>query len=317
MQHWDEYWKTGFITSFGNAFEKNYEGAFLDFWHETFSQYQEAANILDIATGNGSIPLIGAKVAHDLGRDHHYTGTDLASVDVELINKHLSDIDSDASNKVTILPGVCSTQLPFNDGQFDCVTSQYGFEYSHQAKTLAQISRVCKLNGDVVLVTHHSESVILKRNNKTIQLLNKILASNGILDIVTKLFKQLDITGPRGDAKTEKLRQKLNQKISHLEGEDKVSYLDTNVQGLLVTLFKQGGSLTLTQKLAMVAAFRVEAKAHVQRLADLKKAALNANNVELLQTQAKQVGLTVESTSTLINDKDNLLAWVIKLKKVA
>ncbi|QDP01410.1 class I SAM-dependent methyltransferase [Thalassotalea sp. PS06] len=317
MQHWDAYWKCGFVTSFGNAFSDNYEGAFLDFWHSTFSSLPKKSNVLDIATGNASLPLIGINISHDLQLEHTFTGTDLASVDVSLIESKLQDLPDYTKDAFNILPGVCSTKLPFADQSFDCVTSQYGFEYSNQAKTIEQISRVCKVDGEVVLVTHHAESVILQRNNKTIQLLNKILSNSGLLSIITKLVKQLGDGAPLHDDKSEKLRNKLNQKIRSLEAEDKTSYFDTNVQDLISGLFQKGSGLPAKTKLAKIEEFKIEARAHLQRLADLKKAALNSKNLELLEAQAKQAGLVLHSIEELIGDKNNLLAWIVKFKKVS
>ncbi|QBY04903.1 methyltransferase domain-containing protein [Thalassotalea sp. HSM 43] len=316
MQHWDDYWHSGFLTSFGSAFNNNYQGVYLDFWQTVFSSLPKKAKILDLATGNASLPLIGAEVSNKLALEHHFCATDLANIDTSLISEKLADISSQAQDTVELYPNTCSTTLPFADQTFDCVTSQYGFEYSDQLQTLAQISRVSKPNAQVILVTHHADSVILKRNNKTIQLLTKILSSNGLLAIIIKLVKQLGDDDNRFDPKSEKLRNKLNNKIRSLEQDNKTSYMDTNIQDLILTLFKQG-TLSQQQRLSKVDAYKMEARSHIQRLSDLKNAAISEKKLELLLTQADQLGLKPFAKELLHDDKDNLLGWIIKLNKSA
>ena len=54
--------------------------------------------------------------------------------------------------------------LPFGDGHFTAIVSQFGFEYGETESVLAEIGRICRPGGYVGLMTHRLDGPILEHN---------------------------------------------------------------------------------------------------------------------------------------------------------
>ncbi|HEY9119557.1 MAG TPA: hypothetical protein VIN33_07345, partial [Marinobacter sp.] len=52
------YWRQGHLTSLPCGFSLNYDGEFLQFWHQQFALLGAGACVLDVCSGNGSIALL-------------------------------------------------------------------------------------------------------------------------------------------------------------------------------------------------------------------------------------------------------------------
>lgn len=60
--------------------------------------------------------------------------------------------------------GIAMEALPFSNGKFDAVTSQFGFEYGDLEAAAGEIARVLKPDGSVSLITHRIDGPILAHN---------------------------------------------------------------------------------------------------------------------------------------------------------
>lgn len=323
MQHWNDYWKEGFLTSFGSSFTGNYQGVYSQHWDDTLSGLSPNSHILDLATGNGSIPLLGRKISVAKNLSLHFTGTDLAEVDTVLIGKQIG-FEKDAFPKdFTILPGIDSANLPFKDQQFDCVTSQYGFEYGDIKKTFEEISRVLKPYGTVDLVLHHSHSVILVRNNQTLDCLHDLVKTGGLLTILSEFVKAMgevqnkyDLAILKGNKKTDKARNKFNDSVAKLESKFDIGFFDSNIGDLITGLFKQYMFYPRVEKYKLIHKFKVSALSHMERLADLKNAASDANDIANLIKLSNAMGFSCINKSELIDEEKGLLGWTLTLKNL-
>lgn len=318
MQHWNDYWKEGFLTSFGSSFTGNYQGVYSQHWELILSRLSPNSLVLDVATGNGSIPLLGRKISFDKDLNLHFTGTDLAEVDKALIAKQIG-VDKDTfPSDFTILTGIDSAKLPFAENHFDCVTSQYGFEYGDTRKTLEQISRVSKTGSTLALVIHHSDSVILIRNNQTLDCLNELIKNDGVLHLLHELVKAMgdiknkyDLASLKGNKKSDRARNKLNECISNLEARFDIGFFDTNVAELITSLFKQYVFNTRAEKYHLIKNFRVSALSHIERLSDLKNAAFDENDINDLIELSQSLQLACTEKSELNDKEKGLLGWAL------
>ena len=134
--HWSEYWKLGHITSFGSDYEENYTGQLKDIWSNIFSQFSMGFKVLDVATGNGALPLLIQYYFSGLSVEGEVKGVDYADINmIPLANSHIN------KNVVIELLGNTPAEfLPFSDSEFDTVISQFGIEYSDMGLSLDQIS---------------------------------------------------------------------------------------------------------------------------------------------------------------------------------
>lgn len=164
-EHWTNYWQQGHLTSFGGGFKTNYEGELKHFWQRFADNIEEHSTILDIGTGNGALIEI-------LQTNHNFK---CIGVDKAQINKdHINSVNGD------ILSGVSAEQLPFKNGQFDHVISQFAIEYTNVNKSIEEVLRVLKSKNNFVFICHHPESVIIKSNQEildtSIKIKSKLIA---------------------------------------------------------------------------------------------------------------------------------------------
>jgi len=117
-------------------------------WQSFAKPLPKNAKVLDLATGDGAVlsNLISAR------RDLKLTGIDRATI---LPN---------APRGITLKGGVSMESLPFPDGAFAAVTSQFGFEYGDIGAIAVETARVLRKDGRVGLLTHRLDGPIVAHN---------------------------------------------------------------------------------------------------------------------------------------------------------
>ncbi len=154
-EHWTNYWKQGFLTSFGGRIKGNYQGKLKRLWLDHSKKISPGSHVLDIGTGNGALL--------DLLQSNHTL--DLVGIDRAEINNEISDsINGVFHSKVS------AESMPFEDDQFDVVIAQFALEYTDLDFSLSEVFRVLKKNGLFIFVCHNPESIIVKPNE---QILNE------------------------------------------------------------------------------------------------------------------------------------------------
>lgn len=147
---WTRYWSHGIAHSCGGSFGDSYEGALAQFWVGAFAGLQSGARVLDICTGNGALPqlLLATNKTDSVICD----AVDLARPEPQW----LAGLPAAQRARVRFHGQQAAEQLPFADGQFDMVVSQYGLEYTDLDRTVPELLRVLAPAGKVRLVTHHA-----------------------------------------------------------------------------------------------------------------------------------------------------------------
>jgi SAM-dependent methyltransferase len=120
----------------------------------TWTEYAEAipqgARVLDLATGDGRV-LAWLKAARD---------------DLDLMGVDLSPTLPPAPPGISIRSAIPMENLPFEDGAYDTVISQFGLEYGHTALVAAEIARVLKEDGRAAFIVHRGDGPILEHNRE-------------------------------------------------------------------------------------------------------------------------------------------------------
>ena len=119
-------------------------------WKDLANALPKNARVLDLATGDGMVlsQMLSAR------RDLKAIGIDRATA----LPK--------APRGIELRGGVDMAKLPFPDGRFAAVTSQFGFEYGDIAKIAPEIARVLHSAGRVALMTHRADGPIVAHNRK-------------------------------------------------------------------------------------------------------------------------------------------------------
>jgi ubiquinone/menaquinone biosynthesis C-methylase UbiE len=117
-------------------------------WHGFASELPEGAQLLDLATGDGRV------LRWMLAKR-----TDLQLIGIDLAPK----LPMPPAGTET-RGGIPMEALPFEDGRFHAVTSQFGFEYGDVTKVADEIARVLAPGGKVGLMVHRGDGPILEHN---------------------------------------------------------------------------------------------------------------------------------------------------------
>lgn len=148
---WSRYWAAGAPHSCIGTYGARYGGAVAAFWKEVFGQLHGNARVLDIATGNGALPLLLLDACAEPGVT--CDAFDVASVRLPWAGS----VDAAQLARVRLHPGTDAAALPFPDGVFDLAVSQFGLEYTDLARSVPELLRVLSPDGRLALVIHHAE----------------------------------------------------------------------------------------------------------------------------------------------------------------
>lgn len=170
---WSAYWQAGALHSCVGSWSGNYGGAIAAFWSRSFAALANGARVLDLATGNGPLPQLLLQQRPD------DAALRIDAVDAAALAP--AWYRADAQPRLRFHQGVAMEALPFADGSFDLVTSQYGFEYADRAPALAELLRVLAPRGRVALVMHHAGSVLVEVARSELRHQARLLADDGLL----------------------------------------------------------------------------------------------------------------------------------------
>ena len=159
--HWSEYWASGALTSLPEDFAFNYDGEVERFWREQFEALPSGGCMLDICTGNGPIALLAARWAQEANRAVEITAVDAARIRPDSIAQR-SPADAELLAAIRFLGETPVEALPFEDGSFELVTSQYGLEYCRLDEAAPEVARVLAPGGRLAMVCHAPSSEIIE-----------------------------------------------------------------------------------------------------------------------------------------------------------
>lgn len=150
---WNQYWANGPLHSCPGTYAGNYSGSVAEFWRPIFTALDHDSRLLDLASGNGSLMALAVN-AHqaDAARMPEITGVDVATPYPGWIFQQEEPVQA----RLALHGGVRIESLPFPDAHFDCIVSQYGFEYAERGPALDEVLRVAKPSCSIGLVCHHA-----------------------------------------------------------------------------------------------------------------------------------------------------------------
>lgn len=180
---WSSYWAAGNLHSCIGSYDGNYTGAIGKFWQEVMERLPGQVRVLDLATGNGALPL--------MLRDRHAQGEalDIHGVDQAAVAPpwYRADIHSG----IAFHSGVEMENLPFPDRSFDLVVSQFGLEYARWPQAVREALRVARDDGAAAFVMHHPGSVLIGVGRVEMDHQQLLLAEDGLLDAARRVLPWL------------------------------------------------------------------------------------------------------------------------------
>lgn len=316
-QSWSRYWATGALHSCIGSFADNYDGQIAAFWGQVFARLPAAAQVLDIATGNGAVPRL-------LLESGHAPSGSIDAVDLaEVAPRWTASLAPEQAARVRFHCGVHAESLPFADASFALVTSQYGIEYTDLVASAAEVLRVLAAGGSIALLLHHAESLPVRLGRVEIAELDWLERPDGLLDRARTLLPFLAELGTpagmarvRADARAAEARTAVNQSMQELDaralGNDQAAPVLRDVQSSLAALFQasaQLGALHARARLNMLLAGLAEARLRQQ---ELVACALGAGQLQSL-VELLSVGRRWHREITQICVREHLFGWGLRL----
>ena len=315
-QHWDEYWQQGHLTSFGASFSGNYSGVLETIWDQDFKCLPDDFKVLDLATGNGALPLLLNQFFADTQKIGEVIGVDLAQ-----INTDLAKIELNSNIKVSLVSQVDCASLPYDDNHFDQVISQFGLEYSELKFSIPEALRVLRPGGALSLVTHHSRSMVISRNRRILNVISReetqrvFTTMEALVTQMGTLSDAEDLKKIKQDPECERLRHELNQYISSLVQFDEDALKDSELLAYVATLFQQGLFWSLEQKMTYLKFAKTQIATLKERLSELIGASLDEPVLAGLMTKLNENGAGLCSLNQIVNEEGQILGWKIVINK--
>ena len=318
---WSRYWARGASHSCLGTYGDLYGGAIAAFWGPVFAALPPVARVLDVATGNGVLPrmLLACRPEPGVRCD----AVDIAPVQP----KWLADLTATDRARVNVRGGVDALALPFADGVFDLVVSQYGIEYARLDRAVSEVLRVLAPAGGLAMVLHHAEGRPATLAAVELDHLAWLAREGGLLDAAAAMLELMARAATpqgraslQGDARANAVRERFNALLKEVsdrgEGQDGADVL-FEVRDAAMSLLAVAGRQGAAAAASSLQAYRAELAASGTRLRDLREHALDAGAAQALRDRlAVALGRPV-SLEVLREEAGYLMGWAVRTQPAA
>lgn len=299
-KYWSLYWQQGHLTSFGDD-KNNYQGVLANYWQSLFAQYDtQPSTIVDVGTGNGA--LIELAIASGNHKHLQFIGVDYAALNIP------ASLNVD---RVQFLQKTSVEAMPLEDNSVDVVISQFGIEYSHIDKAIAEVARIVKPGGHLHCIVHDARSIIVKPNTAILTAACHVSETDGPLNALRQLINTLNKFGPQS-AQAEQARNALNQRIQVMMNTCAAGVHGTNFPAFLKAVMNP--SLKFKDRKHMLKLFESEMKGQIERLTELTQAAVDEADKQHWLSALKVSGFSVEKNKPVVETDSKLIGWLIQAK---
>ncbi|HYD13293.1 MAG TPA: class I SAM-dependent methyltransferase [Allosphingosinicella sp.] len=271
---WSQYWRYDRIAScFDGAGRTNYPGEIAGGWRAFFADLPAGACILDLCTGNGAAALLAAEDE----RAARIVAVDQADIDPPaFVSRHAA-----LYARIEFRSGTDVAALPFGDGGFDAVVSQYGIEYSDLSRSLPEAARMVAPGGRIRFVVHAADGVVVRDSKAVIADADLLLGEIDLPGHAARCFKAVcAVERAGGDAAlAEKSFAAFQDALVRVAGHvprasDRTMF--RNSGAVLLDSYRRRSHFDLAQLLGKVEQVRSEIVAHRGRLVAMVRSALDA-----------------------------------------
>jgi SAM-dependent methyltransferase len=183
---WTGYWRTGIGAS---CFEgPDIEVRLATIWDEFVDGLPDAARLLDLATGNGTVARICAARARLRKIRLRIDAVDAARIDPPKFAADPARLFTD----IRFQGEVRLEALPFAGASVDAAVSQFGFEYADEEAAVVEVSRVLAPGGRLRLVMHARDGAVSRDIGGRLDRLRAVLDERGPVALVRSLVRALE-----------------------------------------------------------------------------------------------------------------------------
>ena len=296
---WDRFWRYDRLSSFETGpGAPNYSDGIAEGWNAFFDKLPDGARIVDLCTGNGAIAVLAVEAGLRSGKTFSVTGVDFA--DIEPANFVTSS--AGAVKQVRFVGRTPVEQLPFEDGAFDAVVSQFGIEYSDLARSLPEAARVAAVGGRVRFAMHAAEGDVVRDTHASLADANFLLNQSRLVPLAATSLDSLTGwergTRPRDQAQADHARFKASlAAVERYEQQAMDRLMLMSVRREVVETFNTHRSKRLQDQLAQLDALAGQVRDHRARQLALVKASVSKGRLKRLAAELGKLGFEEISTS--------------------
>lgn len=263
-------------------------------WAELADRVPDNAAVLDLATGNGAVPvaLLNAQA-----------GLNITAVDQADIKPAEVVADYPELSKVNFIGNTNLNTMALDGQRFDAITSQFGVEYAGLPGALDAALGCLANQGEFVFLIHHAHSQLIESSAHKITEMYALLAPTGLIDTLLKFlrgeipFTELENLGQAyANSPATKTQLISGQVFAGIE----------QIATLIDSDPDQARNLGATLGLRL--------QAEYDRLKQMQKAAQSAAQMAELQSHLQNRGFTISALETVTLEQGQqqyLLAWKI------
>jgi len=312
---WARYWSTGALHSCTTSYAGDYAGAIAAFWRDVFSALQPGQRVLDIASGNGALPrlLLSCRPQADVDCD----AVDLSPV----APAWAASLPAPQLERIRFHGGTRAEALPFGDGCFDLVVSQYGFEYCRLDEAASELQRVLAPGGGVAMILHHAGSRPVTLAHDELAHIDWLTQAAGLLNSAAQLLEPMARSATEAgrrslatDTRAIALREHFNQRQRELSQRaaaapcPDVLHEVREALAQVLAAATQQGEAPARLRLARVHQHLADS---ALRLRELCSCALDDRRIDALAARLARPGATVRRTQVV--EGPAVMGWSLQI----
>lgn len=319
---WNQYWASGPLHSCPGTYVGNYAGSVAEFWRPLFAELGYEDRLLDLASGNGSLMALAVN-AHeaDAARVPEVIGVDVAAPHPGWIFQQ----DEALQSRLALQGNVRIEALPFPDAHFDCIVSQYGFEYAEREPAVNEVLRVAKPAATIGLVCHHADSRLVEVATEEVANLGWLLDETGfveqtrdMLPFIARSATPSGVESLKQDAAANRARAAFNATMAEIKQRadaakvpDSLHIVVDNLPGLMRHTTVGGDAVGRQALQDWVAVMRNA----ILRSRELMDFALDRAAVDHITQRLEAGGFSV--TVGELSEEDHLMGWTILARRTS
>jgi len=317
VQHWDAFWQAR-----DKAISQEDVGA-RDrapalYWESFFRQAFDRnprPRLIDIACGNGAVTEIAMTIAQDMAVNVDAYCLDYSMSAVDELRKRFPEVEGIACD---------AREIPYQDGEFDIVVSQFGIEYAGRDAFL-EASRLVAPGGTLTALVHLADGAINKEcadNLAVTVALREAQLMPLVRDAFTAGFELI-----AGNIDNDEFQQ-ADKRLAPAVEVAKQILKDRGpfaAGGLLARLYRDIGHMYTRMQnyvpdevFAWIDGMSGELVSYEGRMASMTRCALDEPGIQDIATAIDAAGFTVETPNVLaLVESGKPAAWVLTARKNA
>lgn len=317
--HWTRYWRFHRIASCFDRDGSNYPDSFFKEHKDFFSTLPPQSVLLDLCTGNGAVARCAAHYSQLNQRGFRIIAVDHADIDplAFVPEKKI------APGVLEFMGNINVETLPFATSSCHGVVSQYGLEYTNYERSLSELARVLKPQGQAMLVCHAQEGQPVRDAKMEMEHIELVVGRWKLYELARHALRKAwewDLQKGSDAIDTLAAVRSFTRGLHQLDQQRRrtpTPFLESTY-GLLRHCFEVRKSFALPEILNKINDIEIETLAHQGRLLAMIKAALSHEDCRSWITWAATCGLRAQAPKPFcVEHMREPAGWTLKFLAVA